>query len=114
MRPGPPLSTYPATHARQAQSCTSPHACPPAASLPLQILKFVGCYHGHADQFLVQAGSGVITLGLADSPGVPQATAAATLTATYNDMDSVRAIFEANKGEIAGVILEPVVGNSGA
>lgn len=78
-----------------------------------KILKFVGCYHGHADQFLVQAGSGVITLGLADSPGVPQATAAATLTATYNDMDSVRAIFEANKGEIAGVILEPVVGNSG-
>ncbi len=73
----------------------------------------MGCYHGHADQFLVQAGSGVITLGLADSPGVPQATAAATLTATYNDLDSVRAIFEANKGEIAGVILEPVVGNSG-
>ena len=88
----------------------------PRMTLPpclAQILKFVGCYHGHADQFLVQAGSGVITLGLADSPGVPAATAAATLTATYNDLDSVRAIFEANKGEIAGVILEPVVGNSG-
>lgn len=78
-----------------------------------KILKFTGCYHGHADQFLVQAGSGVLTLGLADSPGVPATTAAATLTAQYNNIDSVRAILEANKGEIAGIILEPVVGNSG-
>jgi len=78
-----------------------------------KILKFVGCYHGHADSFLVAAGSGVLTLGLPDCPGVPESTAAATLTATYNDLDSVKKIFEANKGEIAGVILEPVVGNSG-
>lgn len=79
----------------------------------LQIIKFTGCYHGHADQFLVQAGSGVLTLGLSDSPGVPATTAAATLTAQYNDIESVKALFEANKGEIAGLILEPVVGNSG-
>lgn len=78
-----------------------------------KIIKFTGCYHGHADQFLVQAGSGVLTLGLSDSPGVPQTTAAATLTARYNDLDSVRALFEANKGEIAGLFLEPVVGNAG-
>jgi acetylornithine/succinyldiaminopimelate/putrescine aminotransferase len=90
-----------------AHVCTSP---PPPG---LQIIKFTGCYHGHADQFLVQAGSGVLTLGLSDSPGVPATTAAATLTAKYNDLESVKAIFEANKGEIAGLILEPVVGNSG-
>ncbi|GLI59336.1 hypothetical protein VaNZ11_001195 [Volvox africanus] len=78
-----------------------------------KIVKFTGCYHGHADSFLVKAGSGVITLGLPDSPGVPKSTAAATLTATYNNLESVMELFAANKGEIAGVILEPVVGNSG-
>jgi len=78
-----------------------------------KIIKFTGCFHGHADQFLVQAGSGVLTLGLSDSPGVPATTAAATLNAQYNNLDSVKAILEANKDEIAGVILEPVVGNSG-
>eukprot|EP00882_Tetradesmus_deserticola_P009189 GHRQ01009692.1.p1 GENE.GHRQ01009692.1~~GHRQ01009692.1.p1 ORF type:complete len:444 (+),score=198.33 GHRQ01009692.1:77-1333(+) len=78
-----------------------------------KIIKFVGCYHGHADSFLVKAGSGVATLGLPDSPGVPASTAAATLNATYNDLASVKELFAANKGEIAGVILEPVVGNSG-
>jgi glutamate-1-semialdehyde 2,1-aminomutase len=78
-----------------------------------KLIKFTGCYHGHGDQFLVAAGSGVLTLGLADSPGVPASTAAATLTAQYNNLDSVRAVFEANPGEIAGLILEPVVGNSG-
>jgi len=78
-----------------------------------KIIKFSGCYHGHADSFLVQAGSGVATLGLPDSPGVPASATATTLCATYNDLDEVKAIFEANKGEIAGVILEPVVGNSG-
>ncbi|KIZ04471.1 glutamate-1-semialdehyde2,1-aminomutase [Monoraphidium neglectum] len=78
-----------------------------------KVLKFVGCYHGHADSFLVKAGSGVATLGLPDSPGVPASTAAATLNATYNDLESVREVFAANKGQIAGVILEPVVGNSG-
>ena len=78
-----------------------------------KIIKFVGCYHGHADSFLVQAGSGVLTLGLPDSPGVPETSTATTLCATYNDLASVEAIFAANPGEIAGVILEPVVGNSG-
>lgn len=78
-----------------------------------KLLKFSGCYHGHADSFLVQAGSGVATLGLPDSPGVPAASTAATLTAQYNNLESVREVFAANKGEIAGVILEPVVGNSG-
>lgn len=78
-----------------------------------KVLKFVGCYHGHGDSFLVKAGSGVATLGLPDSPGVPASTAAATLNATYNDLPSVEALFAAHKGEIAGIILEPVVGNSG-
>jgi glutamate-1-semialdehyde 2,1-aminomutase len=79
-----------------------------------KIIKFEGCYHGHADGFLVSAGSGVITLGLPDSPGVPKGAAAGTLTATYNDLASVKALFEANKAEgIAAVVLEPVVGNSG-
>ena len=78
-----------------------------------KLIKFVGCYHGHADSFLVQAGSGVATLGLPDSPGVPPGATQNTLTATFNDLDSVRAVFEANKDEVAGVILEPVVGNSG-
>jgi glutamate-1-semialdehyde 2,1-aminomutase len=78
-----------------------------------KIIKFEGCYHGHADAFLVQAGSGVATLGLPDSPGVPAAATKTTLCAKYNDLASVEAIFEANPGEIAGLILEPVVGNSG-
>jgi len=78
-----------------------------------KVLKFEGCYHGHADPFLVKAGSGVATLGLPDSPGVPAAATSTTLCATYNDLESVKKIFEENKGEIAGVILEPVVGNSG-
>lgn len=78
-----------------------------------KVLKFVGCYHSHGDSFLVKAGSGVATLGLPDSPGVPASTAAATLNATYNDLASVEALFAAHKGEIAGIILEPVVGNSG-
>jgi glutamate-1-semialdehyde 2,1-aminomutase len=78
-----------------------------------KIIKFEGCYHGHADAFLVQAGSGVATLGLPDSPGVPAGATEATLCAEYNNLESVKAIFEKNKGEIAAVILEPVVGNSG-
>ncbi len=78
-----------------------------------KLIKFEGCYHGHADMFLVKAGSGVATLGLPDSPGVPKSTTANTLTAPYNDLQAVRQLFEENPGEIAGVILEPVVGNSG-
>jgi len=78
-----------------------------------KIIKFEGCYHGHADMFLVKAGSGVATLGLPDSPGVPKSTTAATLTAPFNDLEAVKTLFAENPGEIAGVILEPVVGNAG-
>lgn len=78
-----------------------------------RIIKFSGCYHGHADMYLVQAGSGVVTLGLPDSPGVPKASTETTLCAQYNNLDSVRAIFEKYPDSIAGLILEPVVGNSG-
>jgi glutamate-1-semialdehyde 2,1-aminomutase len=78
-----------------------------------KIIKFEGCYHGHADMFLVKAGSGVATLGLPDSPGVPKTTTANTLTAPFNNLEAVKALFEENPGEISGVILEPIVGNAG-
>ena len=78
-----------------------------------KVVKFEGCYHGHADMFLVKAGSGVATLGLPDSPGVPKSTTANTLTVPYNDLEAVKELFNQYPGEIAGVILEPVVGNSG-
>ncbi|MEB3361286.1 MAG: glutamate-1-semialdehyde 2,1-aminomutase, partial [Synechococcaceae cyanobacterium] len=78
-----------------------------------KVIKFEGCYHGHADMFLVKAGSGVATLGLPDSPGVPRSVTANTLTAPYNDLEAVKQLFADNTGEIAGVILEPVVGNAG-
>ena len=78
-----------------------------------KIVKFEGCYHGHADSFLVKAGSGVATLGLPDSPGVPLQVAANTLTVPFNDAAALEAIFGGNPDEIAAVIIEPVVGNMG-
>jgi glutamate-1-semialdehyde 2,1-aminomutase len=84
-----------------------------AATKRSKIVKFAGCYHGHSDAFLVQAGSGALTLGVPTSPGVPAAVAAMTLTAEFNDMRSVEQLAEANKDQIAAVIVEPVVGNMG-
>jgi glutamate-1-semialdehyde 2,1-aminomutase len=77
------------------------------------ILKFEGCYHGHADSFLVRAGSGVATLGLPDSPGVPASLAALTLTTPFNDLAAARELVGRNTGELAAIIVEPIVGNSG-
>lgn len=78
-----------------------------------KIIKFEGCYHGHADAFLSKAGSGAMTLGVPDSPGVPPAVASDTLNAGYNDIASVESLFSAHAGNIAAVIVEPVVGNMG-
>ncbi|HYU27822.1 MAG TPA: glutamate-1-semialdehyde 2,1-aminomutase [Gemmatimonadales bacterium] len=77
------------------------------------IIKFAGCYHGHADGFLVKAGSGVATLGLPDSPGVPAALAGLTLTAPFNDAEAVADLFKRHGDRIAAVIVEPYVGNAG-
>ncbi len=79
----------------------------------MKIVKFNGCYHGHADMLLVQAGSGVATLGLPDSPGVPASSTSHTLVAEYNDLESVRALFKDHADDIAAVIVEPVAGNMG-
>ncbi|QNR08214.1 glutamate-1-semialdehyde 2,1-aminomutase [Macrococcoides canis] len=78
-----------------------------------KILKFIGCYHGHSDSLLIKAGSGVATLGLPDSPGVPKGTAENTITVHYNDLDAVKAAFERFGDDIAAVIVEPVAGNMG-
>jgi glutamate-1-semialdehyde 2,1-aminomutase len=77
------------------------------------VMKFNGCYHGHGDSFLVKAGSGALTHGAPDSPGVPRAVAELTLVAEYNDLASARALFERHRGAIACAIVEPVVGNIG-
>ena len=76
-----------------------------------KLIKFEGCYHGHADSLLVKAGSGALTFGVPTSPGVPASVAEHTLTATYNDLQSVQDLLEANRGEIACIILEPIAGN---
>lgn len=78
-----------------------------------KIIKFEGCYHGHADSFLIKAGSGVLTLGKPDSPGVTEGVAHDTLTTAFNDLDGVKQLLEQNSGEVAAIILEPVAGNMG-
>jgi glutamate-1-semialdehyde 2,1-aminomutase len=78
-----------------------------------RFIKFEGCYHGHADPFLVQAGSGAMTLGVPTSPGVPAAAARDTLVARYNDLDSVERLASANRGHISAIVVEPIAGNMG-
>jgi len=78
-----------------------------------KIVKFDGCYHGHADSFLIKAGSGAATFGMPDSPGVTKSIAADTLIARFNDIESVRKLAGEHRSEIAAVIIEPVVGNMG-
>jgi glutamate-1-semialdehyde 2,1-aminomutase len=78
-----------------------------------KIVKFEGCYHGHADTFLVKAGSGALTLGTPTSPGVTRAASADTLVAAYNDFGSVRRVFDAHRGQVAALIVEPIAGNMG-
>lgn len=78
-----------------------------------KIIKFEGCYHGHGDSFLIAAGSGAITMGVPDSAGITQGTANDTLTAPYNNLDAVQQLLDANKGQVAALIVEPVAGNMG-
>lgn len=78
-----------------------------------KLIKFVGCYHGHADCFLIEAGSGALTFGVPNSPGVTSGTAKDTLTAKYNNIEAVKQLFTENKDDIAAVIIEPVAGNMG-
>jgi glutamate-1-semialdehyde 2,1-aminomutase len=84
-----------------------------AATRREKIIKFEGCYHGHGDAFLVQAGSGALTLGVPTSPGVTRGAAGDTLIASYNDAGSVERLFEANPGQVAAVVVEPIAGNMG-
>src|SRR5918999_4909294 len=84
-----------------------------AATKRDRIVKFEGCYHGHADAFLVQAGSGAMTLGVPTSPGVPASAAADTLLARYNDLASVEAVTSHHRGTVAAIIVEPIAGNMG-
>ena len=78
-----------------------------------KIIKFEGCYHGHADFFLIKAGSGALTLGIPNSPGVTKSNAADTLVASFNDIDSVKSLVSENKGNVAAIIIEPIAGNMG-
>ena len=78
-----------------------------------KIIKFEGCYHGHADSFLIKAGSGATTLGIPDSPGVPSSVASGTLNAQFNNLESVRTLIEQHRDQVATLIVEPVVGNMG-
>ena len=78
-----------------------------------KIIKFSGCYHGHSDSFLIEAGSGVVTFGTPNSPGVTKGTAKDTLISPYNDLNYVKTLFENNKNEVAAIIIEPVAGNMG-
>ena len=78
-----------------------------------KIIKFAGCYHGHSDSFLIQAGSGAVTFGTPNSPGVTAGTAQDTLLANYNDLGNVAEVLDANKGQVAAIIIEPVAGNMG-
>src|ERR1700676_5013616 len=78
-----------------------------------RVIKFEGCYHGHADAFLVGAGSGALTLGTPTSPGVTRGTSADTLVASYNDLESVGRLFDGHRDQIAAVIVEPIAGNIG-
>ena len=84
-----------------------------AATRRDRVIKFSGCYHGHADSFLVKAGSGATTLGVPTSPGVSTATASETLIARYNDLDSVRRLFHEHRRTVAAIIVEPIAGNMG-
>jgi len=84
-----------------------------AATTRDKIIKFEGCYHGHADGFLVRAGSGALTLGTPTSPGVTAAAAADTLIASYNNLDSVERLLNANRGQVAAIVVEPIAGNMG-
>ena len=84
-----------------------------AATGRSRVLKFDGCYHGHADAFLVRAGSGVATLGLPNSPGVPEAVASLTLTAPYNDLAALAAVATRHGNDLAAIIVEPIIGNAG-
>ena len=95
------------------EACMSAVRLARGATKREKIIKFEGCYHGHSDAFLIQAGSGSVTFGSPNSPGVTQGTAKDTLLATYNKLDGVEILFKENPGEIAAIIVEPVAGNMG-
>tara|TARA_B100000767_G_scaffold273327_1_gene303128 strand:+ start:9348 stop:10640 length:1293 start_codon:yes stop_codon:yes gene_type:complete len=95
------------------EACMSAVRLARGATQREKIIKFAGCYHGHSDAFLIQAGSGAVTFGAPNSPGVTEGTAKDTLLSTYNDLDDVATIFEQHQDQIAAIIVEPVAGNMG-